>query len=59
MAIVEEATDNSWRVDETYIKVKGQWMYLSRAVDSEGNIIDFYLSKTSDSDKQATKRISS
>ena len=28
------------------IKVKGQWMYLYRAVDSEGNTIDFYLSKT-------------
>ena len=38
-------TNNSWGVDETYIKVKGQWMYLYRAVDSEGNTIDFYLSK--------------
>lgn len=28
-------TNNSWRVDETYIKVKGQWCYLYRAVDSE------------------------
>ena len=41
-------TNDSWRVDETYIKVKGQWMYLYRAVDSEGNTIDFYLSKTRD-----------
>ncbi|MBJ8095997.1 IS6 family transposase [Bacillus cereus] len=41
-------TNNSWRVDETYIKVKGQWMYLYRAVDSEGNTIDFHLSKTRD-----------
>ena len=40
-------TNDSWRVDETYIKVKGQWMYLYRAVDSKGNTIDFYLSKTS------------
>jgi transposase-like protein len=39
-------TNNSWRVDETYIKVKGQWMYLYRAVDFEGNTIDFYLSKS-------------
>jgi transposase-like protein len=39
-------TNNSWRVDETYIKVKGQWMYLYRAFDSEGNTIDFYLSKS-------------
>ncbi|MGG2014833.1 IS6 family transposase [Bacillus sp. S10(2024)] len=38
-------TNDSWRVDETYIKVKGEWMYLYRAVDSEGNTIDFYLSK--------------
>ncbi|OOG89896.1 hypothetical protein BTH41_04390 [Bacillus mycoides] len=39
-------TSDSWRVDETYIKVKGQWMYLYCAVDSKGNTIDFYLSKT-------------
>src|SRR3954451_16233300 len=47
-------TNDSWRVDETYIKVKGQWMYLYRAVDSEGNTIDFYLSKTRY--KKAAKR---
>ncbi|RAS77286.1 IS6 family transposase [Priestia endophytica] len=41
-------TNDSWRVDETYVKVKGQWMYLYRSVDSEGNTIDFYLSKTRD-----------
>src|SRR3954451_21155605 len=39
-------TNDSWRVDETYIKVKSQWMYLYRAVDSKGNTIDFHLSKT-------------
>src|SRR4051794_37417060 len=39
-------TNDFWRVDETYIKVKSQWMYLYRAVDSKGNTIDFYLSKT-------------
>lgn len=39
-------TNNSWRVDDTYIKVKGQWIYLYRAVDSSGNTIDFYLSKS-------------
>ncbi len=34
----------SWRMDETYIKVKGQWVYLYRAVDKEGKTIDFMLS---------------
>ena len=33
----------SWRVDETYIQVKGQWKYLYRAVDSQGNTLDFLL----------------
>ncbi|PFZ78740.1 IS6 family transposase [Bacillus toyonensis] len=49
-----KSTNDSWRVDETYIKVKGQWMYLYRAVDSEGNTIDFYLSKLRDT--KAAKR---
>jgi IS6 family transposase len=38
-------TNDSWRMDETYIKIKGENMYLYRAVDSEGNTLDFYLSK--------------
>ena len=33
----------SWRMDETYIKVRGQWKYLYRAVDKEGKTIDFLL----------------
>ena len=36
----------SWRVDETYVKVRGAWAYLYRALDKEGNTIDFYLSPT-------------
>jgi len=35
-------------VDETYIKVKGQWVYLYRAVDKQGRIVDFLLSKRRD-----------
>ena len=38
----------SWRVDETYIKVKGLWTYLYRAVDSRGQTIDFLLSARRD-----------
>ncbi len=38
----------SWRVDETYIKVKGAWTYLYRAVDSLGQTIDFLLSAQRD-----------
>ena len=37
---------SSWRVDETYIKVRGQWAYLYRALDKFGNTIYFYLSAT-------------
>jgi len=39
---------DSWRVDETYIKVRGQWIYLYRAVDKEGRTADFLLSKRRD-----------
>src|ERR1700746_187136 len=39
---------NSWRVDETYVKVKGQWVYLYRAVDKEGRTADFLLRKRRD-----------
>ena len=39
-------TNDSWRVDETYVKVRGQWMYLYRAVDSTGQTLDFLLNET-------------
>ena len=45
---LKKAVGKSWRMDETYIKVKGQWAYLYRAVDSEGNTIDFLLRKHRD-----------
>ncbi len=41
-------TNDSYRVDETYIKIKKQWHYLYRAVDSAGQTIDFLRSKTRD-----------
>jgi transposase, IS6 family len=46
--------NDSWRVDETYIKVKKVWTYLYRAVDSEGNTLEFLLSPTRDA--EAAKR---
>jgi transposase, IS6 family len=47
-------TTDSWRVDETYVKVKGKWMYLYRAVDSIGNTLEFLLSEHRDT--QGAKR---
>lgn len=44
----KRAINNSWRMDETYIKVRGKWCYLYRAVDKFGASIDFYLSKNRD-----------
>ena len=44
----------SWRMDETYIKIKGAWYYLYRAVDKTGQTIDFLL--TAQRDEQAAKR---
>jgi len=36
----------SWYCDETYLKVKSHWVYLYRAIDRDGNLVDVYLSKT-------------
>jgi putative transposase len=45
---------NSWRLDETYISVKGQWKYLYRAVDKAGHTVDFLL--TAKRDRKAALR---
>jgi len=50
-------TNDSWRVDETYIRVKGKWRYLYRAVDSSGATLDFLLSARQDA--AAAKRFQS
>ena len=47
-------TNDSWRVDETYMKVKGEWLYLYRAGDSAGHTLEFMFSETRDA--QAAKR---
>ena len=47
-------TNDSWRVDETYVKVKGAWKYLYRAVNSSGQTLDFMLSAKRDA--KAAKR---
>ena len=49
-----KATNDSWRVDETYVKVRKTWTYLYRAVDSDGNTLEFLLSPTRDA--EAAKR---
>ena len=49
-----KATNDSWRVDETYINIKKTWTYLYRAVDLEGNTLEFLLSPTRDA--EAAKR---
>jgi IS6 family transposase len=49
-----KVTIDSWRVDETYIKVKKEWIYLYRAVDAQGNTLDFFFSPTRDA--KAAKR---
>ncbi len=48
-------SNGSWHVDETYIKVKGRWTYLYRAVHKSGRTIDFLLSAKRDA--AAAKRL--
>jgi putative transposase len=46
----QQPVGKSWRMDETYVRVKGQWKYLYRAVDKEGLTIDFLLTPNRDRD---------
>jgi transposase-like protein len=38
----------TWHMDETFVRIASQWMYLFRAVDGQGQIVDFYLPETRD-----------
>ena len=44
----KKPVSTSWRMDEAYVKVKGDWLYYYRAVDKFGNVIDYYLSSNRD-----------
>jgi transposase-like protein len=39
----KRAVGKRWRMEETYVKVRGEWQYLYRAVDKDGNTVDFLL----------------
>jgi putative transposase len=41
----KRAVGRRWHVDETYIKVRGRWMYLYRAIDSSGDTVEFWFSE--------------
>lgn len=49
-----KSTCDSWKLDETYLKIKGIWHYLYRAIDKQGNTLDWMLSKNRN--KQSAKR---
>ncbi len=44
----KRAAASSWRVDETYVKIKGKWVYWYRAIDKYGDTFDFMLSEQRD-----------
>lgn len=44
----KRSVTDRWHIDETYIKVRGQWMYLYRAIDSVGDTVEFWFSRQRD-----------
>ncbi|RWO92169.1 MAG: IS6 family transposase, partial [Mesorhizobium sp.] len=44
----KRSVTGKWHVDETYIKVRGQWMYLYRAIDGVGDTVEFWFSEQRD-----------
>jgi putative transposase len=48
-----EGVGPSWYMDETYIKVEGRWIYLYRAIDRDGNLVDLLLSEKWDKAAEA------
>lgn len=44
----KRSVGRSWRLDETYVKASGRWTYLYRAVDQDGEMVDFLLTPTRD-----------
>ena len=55
----KRAVGGKWHMDETYIKVRGQWMYLFRAIDRAGDTVEFWFSEHRDlaAAKRRNKRI--
>src|SRR5215469_6582735 len=45
---VVKRKSSTWHMDETFVRISGRWLYLFRAVDSQGQTVDFYLSETRD-----------
>jgi putative transposase len=41
----KQAVTAKWHIDETYNKVRGQWKYLYRAIDSNGDTVEFWFSE--------------